>query len=165
MIINWPKVKMSSTRCCNGPKCKKLKGCEYFCKAVSVSSEEESAHLEHHPVLLLRLLNHTHVAPHGDGWQGTTDPAGPQTEVRFLRQYSLSVAVGKPHPHSQGVVVCNTSPLQSDTQLIHSREGHSLIGCVTVPLSFVVLTRWKLFYLQIFSMEICVLIGRSLFTL
>ena len=30
--------------------------------------EEErrlSSHLEHDPVLLLRLLNHTHVAPHG----------------------------------------------------------------------------------------------------
>lgn len=28
----------------------------------------DAAHLEHHPVLFLRLLNHTHVAPHCDFW-------------------------------------------------------------------------------------------------
>lgn len=46
----------------------------------------------------------------------------------FVR--SLSMAVGEPHPHSQGCP-------QSNTQHIPGWEEHSLIGCVTVRFSSV----------------------------
>lgn len=75
----------------------------------------QSTHLEHHPVLFLRLLNHTHVAPHCDFWhvagrcRSTTAPDDHFSNQDSLYQGLLFVVVGEPHPHSQGCGILDYS--------------------------------------------------------
>lgn len=87
-----------------------------------------SAHLEHDPVLFLRLLNHTHVAPHCDFWHGAGLCNCPTWPVLTLALF-IKVFVcgsGRAPPSSAGLwyitllllrVTRSTSLPGTDTQL------------------------------------------------
>lgn len=101
----------------------------------------QSAHLEHDPVLFLRLLNHTHVAPHCDFWHGaglcrfTTAPGLTTSYTRTLSNKVFVCGSGRAPPSFAGVVVYCTASPQSNTQHIPARGRiYSLYGCVTVLL-------------------------------
>lgn len=101
----------------------------------------QSAHLEHDPVLFLRLLNHTHVAPHCDFWHGaglcrfTTAPGLTTSYTGTLSNKVFVCGSGRAPPSFAGVVVYYTASPQSNTQHIPARGRiYSLYGCVTVLL-------------------------------
>lgn len=65
-----------------------------------------STHLEHDPVLFLRLLNHTHVAPHFNRLLDGAGPRLPQMVTSHTKKHSKKVFVcssGRAPPSSTGL--------------------------------------------------------------
>lgn len=68
-----------------------------------LGERRKTTHLEHDPVLLLRFVNHTHVAPHRDFWHvaGRCRCRWTLLTPALCLLRSLFLLVGEPHPHSQ----------------------------------------------------------------
>lgn len=98
------------------PKDKKillLEVCGYHCEVGQMGGRRRrGAHLEHYSVLLLRLLNHAHVAPHDTFEQGA-ELCGPSSWKPGL----FVCGSRRAPPSHAGVVVYETSPPHTSSSM------------------------------------------------